>query len=170
MHYIAGDLPNRSVADNQRTLSLGIQSTILRMIGSIPSPMVFGAVFDSACQHWQHECGRRGNCWVYDNEKLAMRAFVFSLSGLVISLIFFVLSWLLYRKDSKEKADDEGKGSTELKEVNSCDRSWENGETDKLLVDSSVSTPLGTDCLYPTDSINKQTDHLHSSDQDQSRE
>ncbi len=86
----------RCVAEEQRTFSLGIQSTIVRMFGSVPAPLVFGAIFDSSCEYWQYECSRRGNCWVYDNQNTATRAFALSLAGVLISLVLFTMTWCLY--------------------------------------------------------------------------
>lgn len=87
---------SRCVAEEQRTFSLGMQSTIVRLLGSVPAPLVFGAMFDSACEYWQYECGRRGNCWAYDSQNVATRAFAISLAGVVVSLVLFTLTWLFY--------------------------------------------------------------------------
>ncbi len=93
----------RCVAEEQRTFSLGIQSTIVRMLGSVPAPLIFGAIFDSSCQYWQYECGRRGNCWVYDNEALATRAFAVSIAGVTVSLALLMSTWLLYPTGQKSR-------------------------------------------------------------------
>lgn len=62
-------IPHRCVAEQQRTLALdlGVQSLVFRALGSIPGPIVFGVIFDSTCLFRRFDCGRRGNCWVYDN-------------------------------------------------------------------------------------------------------
>jgi len=61
----------RCVAEEQRTLALGLQFVIFRGLGTIPGPILFGIIFDSACIYWHYECSRRENCWVYDNTKLS---------------------------------------------------------------------------------------------------
>lgn len=88
----------RCVADEQRTLALGAQSVAFRAFGSIPGPIVFGAIFDSACIYWQYECSRRGNCWVYDNTLLSQRAVILAMLGIAANLIFSFLSWIFYPK------------------------------------------------------------------------
>ena len=101
------------MADEQRTLALGLQSLIFRAFGSIPGPIVFGVIFDSTCLFWQFDCDRRGNCWVYDNIALSNRALGLALSGVALNFVFTCLSWLLYPKskaDTSEKADEEKKG------------------------------------------------------------
>ena len=89
---------NRCVADEQRTFALGVQSVIFRAFGSVPGPIVFGVLFDRACIYWQEECGRRGNCWIYNNKTLATNALIAGVVGLFLSIIFSFLAWLLYPK------------------------------------------------------------------------
>ena len=88
------------MAEEQRTLALGAQSLVFRAFGSIPGPILFGVIFDSACIYWQNECGRRGNCWVYDNFKLSRRAEGLAISGLIIFSFFSFLCWLVYPRDT----------------------------------------------------------------------
>lgn len=105
----------RAVADEQRSLALGVQSVFFRVFGAIPGPIAFGAAIDSGCIYWQYECNRRGNCWVYDNHLLGYRAFAIAISGLTLTAIFYVLSWVFYPPvsckssgmDAKEDGDSE---------------------------------------------------------------
>jgi hypothetical protein len=106
------------VAEEQRTLALGVQSLVFRALGSIPGPIVFGVIFDSTCLFWQFDCDRRGNCWVYDNVQLRDRALALGLSGVILNFIFSFLSWLAYPKTEKEiksvveSPEDQNKGET----------------------------------------------------------
>lgn len=43
--------------------------TVFGTFGSIPYPLIFGAIADSACLIWEESCGGKGNCWLYDSEK-----------------------------------------------------------------------------------------------------
>ena len=84
------------MADEQRSLALGVQSVFFRLFGTIPGPIAFGAIIDSGCIYWQYECNRRGNCWVYDNRVLSYRAFAVVVSGLTLNMISRALSWIFY--------------------------------------------------------------------------
>ena len=101
----------RCVADEQRTLALGLQSLLFKAFGSIPGPIVFGAIIDSACLFWQFDCDRRGNCWVYDNETLGNRAMALALCGVAFNFFFSVLTWVAYPK-SKTELDREVENNT----------------------------------------------------------
>ena len=95
------------MAEEQRSLALGVQSVFFRLFGAIPGPIVFGAIIDSGCIYWQFECGRRGNCWVYDTSVLGIRGLSLSLSGIFLNVILCIFCWLFYPPiNCKSKALD----------------------------------------------------------------
>ncbi len=94
--YIVHFIAHRSVADEQRSFALGVQSLSFRLFGSIPGPLLFGAIIDSGCVYSQEECGRVANCWVYDNNILRVRAYIFCVLGILACLVCTVLSWVFY--------------------------------------------------------------------------
>lgn len=96
----------RTVAEEQRTLALGIQSVIFRLFGTFPGPIIFGAIFDSACIYWQYECNRRGNCWVYDNTQLSHRAVALAIAGVVANFLFSFLCWVAYPRGNKQNGEE----------------------------------------------------------------
>ncbi len=85
------------VADERMSLSLGVQSTVFRLI---PSPIVYG---DSACIFWQYQCGRRGNCWVYDNTDLSRKSIAIVFTDMVLNLVFCFLTWAFYPRSAKKE-------------------------------------------------------------------
>lgn len=132
----------RCVADEERHLSLGVISFIVRAVGSIPGPLITGAVFDSACllrQELQEECGLTGNCLVYDNEALAVRSLLMLFFGMSISSVFAFFVWLFYPKKSQE---------------NDKDKSIPDGheESNNVQTDSSAN---GKVCIITTIIVNK---------------
>ena len=90
----------RAVHEEERSLALGLQSIILRVVGSIPGPILFGVFMDKACSLWEQTCGNcsllslhsykilfslllfsvllsysteeRGSCLLYDNYQMAV--------------------------------------------------------------------------------------------------
>ncbi|XP_076770759.1 solute carrier organic anion transporter family member 6C1-like [Arvicanthis niloticus] len=61
----------QSVPANFNSLGLGLTYTIWRFIGSIPVPIILRASEIATCIYWDiHECGGKGQCWVYNKSKL----------------------------------------------------------------------------------------------------
>ena len=60
----------RSVDPKLKSLSMGLQWNILRLLGTIPGPIALGAMLDKACTIWQETCGELGSCWIYDDNKI----------------------------------------------------------------------------------------------------
>lgn len=62
----------RSVSPEERSFALGMQFVIFRLLGYIPSPIVFGNVIDSSCLLWSvKRCSQllpavSGRCLLYD--------------------------------------------------------------------------------------------------------
>ena len=43
----------------------------MRLLGTIPSPIIGGKLIDKTCIAWQESCGKRGNCRLYDRDMLS---------------------------------------------------------------------------------------------------
>lgn len=93
---------HRCVADEQRSLALGVQSFLFRLLGNVPGPIVFGVIFDAACIFFRFDvpCMKQGNCWVYDNYQLSWSILTVVLVGIAFSFTFSFLTWLTYPKQS----------------------------------------------------------------------
>uniref|UniRef100_A0A915LWH2 Uncharacterized protein n=1 Tax=Meloidogyne javanica TaxID=6303 RepID=A0A915LWH2_MELJA len=63
----------RSVPPETRSPALGLQGLLVSGIGTLPSPVLWGLVIDSACRVWDYECQKRGACNIYDPWALRMR-------------------------------------------------------------------------------------------------
>ncbi|NXU76948.1 SO4C1 protein, partial [Oreotrochilus melanogaster] len=88
----------RCVPDKQRTFALGVQSVFLRLLGTIPGPILFGAAIDNSCTLWDiNECQTTGACWVYDNENMAYQLMGISAACKLITIIFVVIAVWLYK-------------------------------------------------------------------------
>ncbi|KAM9367284.1 solute carrier organic anion transporter family member 4C1 [Phaethornis superciliosus] len=88
----------RCVPDKQRTFALGVQSVFLRLLGTIPGPILFGAAIDNSCTLWDiNECQTTGVCWVYDNESMAYQLMGISAACKFVTIIFVVIAVWLYK-------------------------------------------------------------------------
>ena len=62
----------RAVREEERSLALGLQSIILRVVGSIPGPILFGVFMDKACSLWEQTCG---NCCLISKDIYSLLLF-----------------------------------------------------------------------------------------------
>eukprot|EP00057_Strongylocentrotus_purpuratus_P026259 XP_011680733.1 PREDICTED: solute carrier organic anion transporter family member 4A1 [Strongylocentrotus purpuratus] len=102
----------RCVPDSQRSMALGVNSMLKRGLGSVPGPILLGAVIDQACILWQDVCGTRGSCWIYDNANLAWRMAVIAVSFKAASCCMYLLAMWFYKpavKEDKELDEVAGK-------------------------------------------------------------
>ena len=61
---------NRIVREVDRTFTQGIRSSVVRALGTLPSPLIFGWVIDKFCTVWRvSDDGVTGNCWLYDIDR-----------------------------------------------------------------------------------------------------
>jgi hypothetical protein len=90
----------RCVEEKDKAVSLGLTSAIVKFCAVIPSPIVFGYIFDQSCLLWGKTCSKTGNCWLYDNDLIK---FTFNLTAGVFILIgtcWDIGTWY-YSKDVK---------------------------------------------------------------------
>ena len=73
-----------------------VQSILLRVLGTIPAPLIFGAVFDASCILWQDTCGVRGSCFFYDKQQLALYMFGVCVGYKCFALVFMICAWKFY--------------------------------------------------------------------------
>ncbi|XP_078615788.1 solute carrier organic anion transporter family member 3A1-like [Branchiostoma floridae x Branchiostoma japonicum] len=56
----------RALSPDIKTLGIGMQTLLARVLGFIPAPIYIGALIDSSCELWSSSCGVRGACLLYD--------------------------------------------------------------------------------------------------------
>ncbi|XP_006873453.1 PREDICTED: solute carrier organic anion transporter family member 4A1 [Chrysochloris asiatica] len=95
----------RCVHDGQRSFALGIQWIVVRTLGSIPGPIVFGWVIDKACLLWQDQCGAQGSCFMYQNQTMSKYMLITGLLYKVLGFLFFLTAYCLYKPLSGESSD-----------------------------------------------------------------
>ncbi|KAL0268937.1 UNVERIFIED_CONTAM: hypothetical protein PYX00_010711 [Menopon gallinae] len=93
----------RCVQDEQRSFALGIQWLVVRILGTIPAPLIFGFLIDRTCILWESDCFGDGSCRVYDNRYMSRYMFGIAVIGKACSLLFFFCSWWFYVPPSETK-------------------------------------------------------------------
>ncbi|KAM8750557.1 solute carrier organic anion transporter family member 3A1 [Acanthopagrus schlegelii] len=92
----------RTVSPELKSYALGVLFLLLRLLGFIPPPLIFGAGIDSTCLFWSDDCGDRGACLLYDNVKY--RHLYVSLAIILKGVAFLLYSttWYCLRRNYKK--------------------------------------------------------------------
>lgn len=68
----------RCVHDDERSFGLGVQWLMVRVLGTIPAPLIFAKLIDEACLYWKvtgddfaEENGGSGSCLVYNKTDMS---------------------------------------------------------------------------------------------------
>ncbi|XP_077145857.1 solute carrier organic anion transporter family member 4C1 [Ranitomeya variabilis] len=102
----------RCVPDKQRSFALGVQWSFIRLLGSIPGPIVFGVVIDSSCILWNlNECGTQGACWTYNNSSISYKLIGISAASKALTIIFLIVAYFIYKPPASkpDPSQDNGK-------------------------------------------------------------
>ena len=116
----------RAVEPRDKPASLVILVSLLSLFAFFPSPIIYGAMLDSACLVWGSKCKETTNCLLYDTD--LMRYFMCGITAacLAVSTIFDVGVWWhaghlrIWDEEEEEEEEEEGekeeKGRKQLKE------------------------------------------------------
>lgn len=87
----------RCVRSDQASFALGVQWIIVRLLGTIPAPIIFGALIDNTCTLWQSTCEEDGACLIYDNWSMSSYMLALAFIGKALSLTFFYMAYWCYK-------------------------------------------------------------------------
>lgn len=76
----------RAVSPEDKSFAQGLTLMMLSLFAMIPGPIIFGRVIDTTCLVWNYQCGKRGDCQLYDQE-----VFRYSMNGLSLGKLRDVL-------------------------------------------------------------------------------
>ncbi|XP_078514714.1 solute carrier organic anion transporter family member 2B1-like [Lissotriton helveticus] len=91
----------RSVEQEHKSLAIGIQFMLLRVLAWMPCPALYGRVIDSTCLLWERKCDNNASCRYYDNTLLRKRYLGLQLVFEVASFICFFIVFLILRNQEK---------------------------------------------------------------------
>ncbi|XP_043934304.1 solute carrier organic anion transporter family member 3A1 [Protopterus annectens] len=102
----------RTVNSELKSYALGVLFLLLRLLGFIPPPLIFGAGIDSTCLMWSTVCNEQGACMLYDN--VAYRHLYVSIAIALKSFAFilYTTSWQCLRKNYKRYIKNSEAGLT----------------------------------------------------------
>ncbi|VDN07111.1 unnamed protein product [Thelazia callipaeda] len=94
----------RTVDYAERSFALGIQWILVRVIGTIPAPVLFGWMFDVSCIRYNLDAcsGKQGSCMLYQNKLLADLFLAFSVVGQTIAMTLLVFTLLFFSSQMRD--------------------------------------------------------------------
>ncbi|KRY89697.1 Solute carrier organic anion transporter family member 4A1 [Trichinella pseudospiralis] len=95
----------RSVDYDDRSFALGIQWILIRCIGTIPAPAIFGWMFDISCLTRYTTGEDDGRCIIYNSKLLADLFLAFAAFGQFTALTFLILALYFNRTHCQDRAD-----------------------------------------------------------------
>ncbi|GLJ59494.1 hypothetical protein SUGI_1511160 [Cryptomeria japonica] len=105
----------RSINPDQKSLAVAVGSFWHSLFVSIPYPIIYGKIFDYTCLVWSYECSKRGNCWLYDTEKLRYIYHGVSIALIAIGSIFDLIMIFLSSRLGN-LYDDDGSNKKTMKD------------------------------------------------------
>ncbi|XP_010987947.1 solute carrier organic anion transporter family member 2B1 isoform X2 [Camelus dromedarius] len=97
----------RGVKKEDKTLAVGIQFMLQRVLAWMPSPVIHGSAIDTTCVYWAQSCGRRAVCRYYDHNLLRNRFLGLQFFFKTGSLACFTLILAILRQQNKEEGTKE---------------------------------------------------------------
>ncbi|XP_032638897.1 solute carrier organic anion transporter family member 3A1 isoform X2 [Chelonoidis abingdonii] len=91
----------RTVSPELKSYALGVLFLLLRLLGFIPPPLIFGAGIDSTCLFWSTFCGEQGACVLYDNVVYRYLYVSIAIALKSFAFILYTTTWQCLRKNYK---------------------------------------------------------------------
>lgn len=87
----------RCVPERQKSFALGIQWILVRTLGSIPGPIIYGSILDQSCLLWQDKCGEQGSCYLYKNSDMSHFTLVAGIISKLLGTLLFLFASIVYQ-------------------------------------------------------------------------
>ncbi|KAL1484173.1 hypothetical protein MTO96_011525 [Rhipicephalus appendiculatus] len=143
----------RTLDEDIKSTGIGVNYVAIRILGTIPGPILFGHLIDRSCILWEGTCGGgSGACAVYENSAMGLNLFHTMLSVKSASIVFFFCASLSIKRKSPSSSvpawTPQAQGNDDDKPCKQQDGGPANADTnakDKEKVNGAdeMRTPLG---------------------------
>ncbi|XP_054909363.1 solute carrier organic anion transporter family member 3A1 [Poeciliopsis prolifica] len=92
----------RTVSPELKSYALGLLFLLLRLLGFIPPPLIFGTGIDSTCLFWSSDCGDKGACLLYDNVQYRHLYVSLAIILKAVAFLLYTTTWYCLRRNYKK--------------------------------------------------------------------
>lgn len=92
----------RCVRDEHKKIAISFQWIFVRLLGTIPGPIILGKIFDTDCLKWEDKCGKKGSCLWYNAKNLSRNCFFLTGGASIVGLLLFLIAFLIYKPPTFE--------------------------------------------------------------------
>ena len=103
----------RAIDKHDKAAALTVTVSFVSAFALLPSPIIFGSIYDGACMIWAEKCGEELNCLAYNTDKLRIgvgtTAIIFTTLGLFcdIAVWYFVKGLNIYEDDDDRRTGND---------------------------------------------------------------
>ncbi|XP_078259069.1 LOW QUALITY PROTEIN: solute carrier organic anion transporter family member 2B1-like [Rhinoraja longicauda] len=90
----------RSVKPEDKSLAIGIQFMLFRVLAWLPGPMLYGGIIDSTDIRWENKCQRKAACRYYNLDLFRARYIGLQMLFQSAALLLFLLAYYILWRDS----------------------------------------------------------------------
>jgi len=87
----------RIVPFSQRSFAVGLKWFVVRVLGTIPGPIIYGYLLDAACRIKTESCSSASSCKLYRNKDITKNLMIFTVTLKFVGLIFACLLYFVYK-------------------------------------------------------------------------
>ncbi|XP_077400724.1 solute carrier organic anion transporter family member 1C1 isoform X1 [Vanacampus margaritifer] len=136
----------RCISPHLKSLAVGMQIMIIRLLGGIPAPIYFGAFIDLTCLQWSvKKCGGRGACRLY-NADMYRVIFLGLVSGISGVSFFFTFTVIILLRKQFQKEEDEPKARKHMK-IHTQSKVTDNLLSERASKDGVSNNGFATECI-----------------------
>jgi hypothetical protein len=106
----------RSVDVEDKSLGMGVYVILLKLVGCIPGPIIFGFLFDNICLFWEPDCGEGNSCLLYDDSVMGPAMFGICVSCKAGSIIIHTIASITSKRNKSGEEEEEAEGSKQEEE------------------------------------------------------
>ncbi|XP_048388911.1 solute carrier organic anion transporter family member 2B1 isoform X1 [Stegostoma tigrinum] len=90
----------RSVKPEDKSLAIGIQFMLFRVLAWLPGPILYGSAIDTTCIQWEKKCNKKASCRYYNLDLFRVRYIGLQMLFQCGAFLLFVMAYYFLKKET----------------------------------------------------------------------